>query len=90
MVQAVACRAALYGFNSHPQLFSRSYCLSDLACFEGLKNSVNGLFVAVVVVGRMISRTTTSISSCQLPMLKGRLSFSCTLPLHFLNIRNSR
>ncbi len=22
MVQAAACRAALYGFNSHPQLFS--------------------------------------------------------------------
>ncbi len=36
MVQAVACRAALYGFNSHPQLHGQTHIL--LTYFRFLKS----------------------------------------------------
>lgn len=35
MAEAVACRAALYGFNSHPQLLSSvSYALPQIRCLN--------------------------------------------------------
>ena len=63
----------------------------NLTCFEGLRNSVNGLFAAVVVVGRIdFLGLLLLFLLCQLPMLKERIPSSALYSLHFLNIRNSR
>jgi hypothetical protein len=65
MVQAVACRAALYGFNSHPQLFFRTPSFW----------AMNPLFWSIMD----LSSFSLSFSYCYFLFLN-RLSFSILQP----------